>query len=57
MPRHDDEIFRKLNKEKPLARRKDIEPLSEGDFDPSKSSFDLLVEDFQELLRSGERNG
>ena len=45
MSRRDDEIFRKLNKEKPLVKRGDISPLSQGDFDPKKSSFDLLVEE------------
>ena len=38
-------IFSKrLNKEKPLAKDKDLQPLSVRDFKPAKSSFDMMVE-------------
>ncbi len=32
MARKDDDIFRKLDKQKPLVKRKDLQPLSSGDF-------------------------
>jgi hypothetical protein len=41
MARRDDEIFRKLKKETPLAKRKDIQPLSTRDFDRRKSDLSL----------------
>jgi hypothetical protein len=40
----DDEIFRRLKKEKPLVKRKDLQPLSQQDFAPKRSSFDMLME-------------
>ncbi len=39
MARKDDEFFRKLNKEKPLLKRKDLQPLSSRDFAPRKDDF------------------
>lgn len=41
MARRDDEIFRKLKKETPLAKRKDIQPLSTSDFDRRRSDLSL----------------
>ncbi len=41
MARRDDEIFRKLKKETPLAKRKDIQPLSTRDFDQRRSELSL----------------
>ncbi len=40
MSRRDEEIFRKLKKEKPLLKRKNIQPLSAGDFRKSDLSLD-----------------
>ena len=39
-----DDIFKKLNREKPLVKDKELEPLSVRDFKPAKSSFDMMVE-------------
>lgn len=41
MARRDEEIFRKLKKETPLAKRKDIQPLSTSDFDRRRSDLSL----------------
>jgi len=41
MARRDEEIFRKLKKEKPLLKRKDIQPLSTHDFDRRRSDLSL----------------
>lgn len=38
MARKDDDIFRKLDKQKPLVKRKDLQPLSSGDFSPRKNA-------------------
>ena len=42
--RKDDNIFKKLKKETPIVRRKDISPLSSRDFQPRRSSFDIEIE-------------
>lgn len=39
----DDDIFRKLNKETPIIKRKDIQPLTSRDF-AGKSTFDMKIE-------------
>jgi len=41
MARRDEEIFKKLKKEKPLLKRKDIQPLSTRDFDRRRSDLSL----------------
>lgn len=38
MARKDDDIFRKLNKQKPLVKRSDLQPLSPRDFSPRASA-------------------
>ncbi len=38
MARKDDDIFRKLDKQKPLVKRKDLQPLSSGDFSSRKAT-------------------
>ncbi len=40
----DEDIFKRLKKETPLVKRKDIQPLSTKDFAPKRSAFDMLVE-------------
>ena len=45
MARKNDDIFRQLKKQKPLVKRKDIQPLSSGDFSTKRSSFDMMVEE------------
>jgi hypothetical protein len=40
----DDDIFRKLNKETPLVKRKDLQPLARQDFAPRRSAFDMMME-------------
>jgi hypothetical protein len=42
--RRDDDFFKKLKKETPLVKRKDLKPLSPRDFEPRRSSFDLQIE-------------
>lgn len=52
----DEDIFKKLNKETPLVKRRDLQPLSTKDFAPKRSTFDMLVEktnDKREERRSG----
>ena len=44
MARKDDDFFRKLNKEKPLVKRKDLQPLSSRDFSPRKNANESLAE-------------
>ena len=39
-----DDIFKKLKKETPLVKRKDLQPLSPRDFTPRRSAFDTLIE-------------
>lgn len=39
----DDDIFRKLKKETPLIKRKDLQPLANRDF-PGRSAFDIKIE-------------
>ncbi len=39
----DDDIFRKLKKETPLIKRKDLKPLTSRDF-PGRSAFDIKIE-------------
>jgi len=51
--RRDDEIFKKLNKQKPLVKRKDISPLNSRDFSPRRSSFDLEIEKKSQQKRTG----
>ena len=38
MARKDDDIFRKLDKQKPLVKRKDLQPLSSGDFSSRRNA-------------------
>ncbi len=40
----DDDIFRRLKKETPLVKRRDMMPLSQKDFEPKQSSFDMRVQ-------------
>ncbi len=42
--RRDDDLFKKLKKETPLVKRKDLKPLSPRDFEPKRSSFDIQIE-------------
>ena len=54
----DEDIFKKLNKQTPLVKRKDLQPLSTNDFAPKRSAFDMLVEktnDKREERRGGYR--
>ena len=44
MARKDDDFFRKLNKEKPLVKRKELQPLSSRDFSPRKNANESLTE-------------
>jgi hypothetical protein len=56
--RDNEDIFRRLKKETPLVKRKDLQPLSGKDFTPKRSAFDMLVEkanDKREERRSGYR--
>ena len=52
----DEDIFRKLKKEKPLVKRKDLQPLSRKDFEQKRSSFDMLVEEKSDK-RAERRSG
>lgn len=45
----DDDIFRKLKKETPLIKRKDLQPLASRDF--QKSAFDIRIEKPQQKKR------
>lgn len=40
----DEDIFRRLKKETPLVKRRDLQPLSQKDFEPKQSSFDMRVQ-------------
>ena len=40
----DEEIFRRLKKQTPIVKRKDIQPLSSRDFDPRRSALDLSAD-------------
>ena len=54
----DEDIFKKLNKQTPLVKRKDLQPLSTKDFTQKRSAFDLLMEktnDKREERRGGFR--
>ena len=44
MAKKNDDIFRKLKKETPLVKRRDLQPLSSRDFTPKKSAFDIQIE-------------
>ena len=52
----DEDIFRKLKKEKPLVKCKDLQPLSRKDFEQKRSSFDMLVEEKSDK-RAERRSG
>ncbi len=40
----DEDIFKRLKKETPLVKRKDIQPLPHKDFPPKHGTFDTLIE-------------
>ena len=40
----DEDIFKRLKKETPLVKRKDLHPLSQKDFPPKRGTFDMLIE-------------
>lgn len=47
----DDDIFKRLKKEKPLIKRKDLAPLTSRDF-TGRSKFDIKIEKSKSLKRS-----
>ncbi len=51
----DDDIFRRLKKETPLVKRKDLQPLSSKDFAPKRSAFDVQLEKSND--KRAERGG
>ena len=51
----DDDIFRKLKKETPLIKRKDLQPLTSRDFS-KKSSFDMQIEQQSKKTRVTPRH-
>ncbi|MGI5848539.1 MAG: polyphosphate polymerase domain-containing protein [Christensenellales bacterium] len=53
--RKQDDIFRRLNKQKPLIKNKELKPLSSHDFKPARSSFDSMAERKADRRRKTKR--
>jgi len=49
----DEDIFKRLKKETPLVKRKDLQPLSKKDFPPKGGKFDARIERTGDERRSG----